>query len=197
MKNKTALEYWKENEARFPTLTHMAHDFLAIPDSTVDLECFFCWARDNCHYRRGRLLPKTIRAIMLYMISKNMEVRKSLASDNTHDTDDDDNDSDIDSHEYISDDESDTPTDSESASPHNAPTDSASVPSQDAPTGPASVPSLTTSNQHNQLQSPFHSSPSCTRKRQHDEIEDELNSTATQRPIRQRRVPEHPGFVSY
>lgn len=192
MEDQTILEYWKENETRFPTLARMARDFLAIAGSTVDLERFFSWARDICHYRRGRLLPTTIRAIMLYMISKNMQIRKDLEPDdmfNRDDSDDDgDNHSDRHIYDYISDDESDALDHAPLPShiPCNPPAGPAPMPPRDSPTDPAPVSS----------HSPSTSASSSTHKRQHEDEEKE-NSTVTQRPVRKRRTTKHPDYISH
>jgi hypothetical protein len=43
----------------------MARDFLCIPLAGVGVERVFNFARDMCGYRRGHLLPETIRALLI------------------------------------------------------------------------------------------------------------------------------------
>lgn len=47
----------------------MARDFLAVPASSVGPENLFSTARDICHYRRNRLAPETIEALITQMCS--------------------------------------------------------------------------------------------------------------------------------
>ena len=61
------LLWWKNSRGVYPTLSRMAQDFLTIPASGVGVENLFSTARDICHYRRSRLSPETIEAIMLQM----------------------------------------------------------------------------------------------------------------------------------
>ncbi len=57
----------------------MARDFLAIPASGVGVERLFNSARDVCHYRRGRLLPETIHAIMIQMCTDCFNLKQEYA----------------------------------------------------------------------------------------------------------------------
>jgi hypothetical protein len=59
------LEYWKDHEHESPGMAAFARDILCIPAGSVGVERTLNVARDVCHYRRGRLAPETIRAIML------------------------------------------------------------------------------------------------------------------------------------
>lgn len=56
---------WQQKEIDYPGLALMARDILAIPIAGVGVERTFNFARDICHYRRGRLSPETITSIML------------------------------------------------------------------------------------------------------------------------------------
>lgn len=87
----------------------MARDFLAIPSSGVGVERLFNSARDICHYRRSRLLPDTIHALMLLMCTENFTIRQEFeAITDDMDTTPDDRQSEreeIESPNLISDDE--------------------------------------------------------------------------------------------
>lgn len=65
----------------------MARDFLAVPASGVGVENLFSTARDVCHYRRNRLAPKTIEAIMIQMSADRFELKQEYAflEDDDHD----------------------------------------------------------------------------------------------------------------
>jgi hypothetical protein len=64
------LYYWRSKEEQYPTLAKMARDFLCIPLAGLGVERVFNFARDICHYRRARLLPTTIRALVLLYFSQ-------------------------------------------------------------------------------------------------------------------------------
>ena len=65
----------------------MARDFLAVPASGVGVENIFSTARDVCHYRRNRLAPETIEAIMIQMSADRFELKREYTV-----LEDDDND---------------------------------------------------------------------------------------------------------
>lgn len=69
------LDWWRDNNSRFPTLSQIARDFLAVPTSGVGVENLFSTARDVCHYRRNRLAPETIEAIMIQMSTDQFELK--------------------------------------------------------------------------------------------------------------------------
>jgi hypothetical protein len=73
------LEYWRDHESTFPILAKMARDFLAIPATGIGVERLFNSARDVCHYRRGRLLPDTIHAIMIQMCTDRFNLKEEYA----------------------------------------------------------------------------------------------------------------------
>jgi uncharacterized protein YdcH (DUF465 family) len=56
----------------------MARDFLAIPVSGVGVERLFNTARDICHYRRCRLNPETINALMLQICTDRFEIKEEF-----------------------------------------------------------------------------------------------------------------------
>jgi hypothetical protein len=189
----------------------MARDILAVASSGVDLERLFCIARDVCHYRRSRLLPKTIRAIMLYMIGKNMEIRKGLellegADDHDNSGDEEEEEKEEDDYydliDYISDDEFDAASASATGSSHAIPGQSSSHPvvdrsdlSHDTPGQPRNA--CPASPQPPPNPSVISHPGQNKRKRRHQDEAEELNSVATQRPVRKRQVPERPDFVTH
>jgi len=73
------LEWWKVNAGRFPNLSRMARDILAVQGGSVGLECVFSMARDVIPYRRSRLKCSTIRASMLVKCYEHEELRRELA----------------------------------------------------------------------------------------------------------------------
>jgi hypothetical protein len=79
IKTSDVLQYWRDHESTFPTLAKMARDFLAIPATGVGVERLFNSARDVCHYRRGRLLPDTIHAIMIQMCTDRFNLKQEYA----------------------------------------------------------------------------------------------------------------------
>jgi hypothetical protein len=62
---RSPLLVWKSLETQLPGLAAMARDLLCIPLAGVGVERIFNLARDICGYRRGHLLPATIREIIL------------------------------------------------------------------------------------------------------------------------------------
>jgi hAT family C-terminal dimerisation region len=66
---------WKSLENELPGLAAMARDLLCIPLAGVGVERTFNFARDICHYRRGQLLPNTIRSLLLTYHSQVTETR--------------------------------------------------------------------------------------------------------------------------
>ncbi|OAL68712.1 hypothetical protein A7D00_7370 [Trichophyton violaceum] len=75
------LEYWKVNSKRFPILSMMARDILAVPPSTVGVERLFNIARDVNYFRRARLNPRTVRAIMVELASNRLDRDRLVAND--------------------------------------------------------------------------------------------------------------------
>jgi len=73
------LEWWKVNAGRFPNLTRMASDNLAVQGCSVGVERIFSMARDVIPYRRCRLKSSTIRSSMLVKSYENEELRRELA----------------------------------------------------------------------------------------------------------------------
>lgn len=59
------LKYWQSNEGRFPNLSRMARDILAVQGGSVGVERTFSMGRDVIPYRRNRLQTKSIRATMI------------------------------------------------------------------------------------------------------------------------------------
>jgi hypothetical protein len=59
-------QFWKEHEAKFPTLARIARDIFSIPATGAGVERLFNSARDVCHYRRGRLNSSTIQDLMMF-----------------------------------------------------------------------------------------------------------------------------------
>lgn len=56
----------------------MVQDFFSVPVSRVGVENLFSVTRDVCHYRRNRLAPETIEAIMLQMCVDRFEMKKEF-----------------------------------------------------------------------------------------------------------------------
>ena len=55
-----------------------ARDFFAIPISGVGVERLFNSVRDICHYRRSRLHPETINALMFQMCTDRFEIKRGF-----------------------------------------------------------------------------------------------------------------------
>ncbi|CAB4430555.1 unnamed protein product [Rhizophagus irregularis] len=58
------LLYWKLHEKEFPNLAKMARDYLAVPGTSVPVECVFSGGTDLVSHRRCSLSPETIRVCM-------------------------------------------------------------------------------------------------------------------------------------
>jgi hypothetical protein len=54
----------------------MARDFLTVATNGVSVERLFNSSRDICHYRRSRLYPDTIEAIMLQMCTDRFTINE-------------------------------------------------------------------------------------------------------------------------
>ena len=74
--NQDILLYWKANTERFPILSIIARDVIAVAAAGVGMERMFNTSRDICHYRRGRLQPDTIRAIMIQICSDRFQIKE-------------------------------------------------------------------------------------------------------------------------
>lgn len=64
-KDYCEMKWWKANHTRFPILSKLSRNFLAIPASSVSVERWFSGARDLLSLRRSSLSPETIRKCML------------------------------------------------------------------------------------------------------------------------------------
>jgi len=73
------LERYKVNAQRFPNLSRMARDILAVQGWSVGVEGVISMARDVIPYRRSQLKSSTIRASMLVKCYEHEELRRELA----------------------------------------------------------------------------------------------------------------------
>ena len=60
------LDYWKINSDRFPNLSRMARDYLAVPGTSTPSERAFSGGRQLITDFRSRLNGETITACMLF-----------------------------------------------------------------------------------------------------------------------------------
>ena len=72
------LQYWKNNVGRFPNLTRMARDILAVQGGSVGVERIFSMGRDVIPYRRNRLESKSIRATVIVKSYLREELKKDI-----------------------------------------------------------------------------------------------------------------------
>ena len=76
------LEWWKVNTPRFPILSHIAKDVLAIPISTVASEAVFSTSRRVLDPFRSSLTPKIVEALVCnqdwFRRSSKVNVEESL-----------------------------------------------------------------------------------------------------------------------
>ncbi len=63
--NTDILFYWKANRVRYPTLSKMAQDFLAIQPTGKDIEGTFSKGRRCIPYYRKRLMGDSIVDLMI------------------------------------------------------------------------------------------------------------------------------------
>jgi hypothetical protein len=63
---KSALDYWQADQRKYPHLTMMARDVLAVPPSASGVEREFSIAGRIASWQRNRLHSVTITAIMVY-----------------------------------------------------------------------------------------------------------------------------------
>lgn len=70
------LEYWHLHQEKYPILSQMARDILAITTNGVGVESLFNTAQDVCHYQHGHLHPETIQAIMLQLTTDRFTIRE-------------------------------------------------------------------------------------------------------------------------
>lgn len=70
------LSFWKDNQHRFPAITALAQDILAIPATGAGVERLFNTARDVCHYRRGRLKTDTIEELMMFRCTTRFDLQE-------------------------------------------------------------------------------------------------------------------------
>lgn len=81
MTDSEPLSFWRENQSRFPAISTLARDVLAIPATGSGVERLFNTARDICHYRRGRMKSETIEELMLYLCTSRFELEMQEAKD--------------------------------------------------------------------------------------------------------------------
>jgi hypothetical protein len=58
------LQWWKANSSKFPVLSRMAHDILAIPVSSIPSKCVFRTDAGVLNKFQSSLLPSTIEALV-------------------------------------------------------------------------------------------------------------------------------------
>jgi hypothetical protein len=58
------IQWWKENAGAYPCLAAMARDYLAIPATSVPVECIFSAGADLVQPKRGALNKESIQACM-------------------------------------------------------------------------------------------------------------------------------------
>jgi len=73
------LEWWKVNPGRFPNLSRMARDILAVQGGSVGVERVFSMVSDVIPYRRSRLKSSPISASLLVKCYQYRELRRELA----------------------------------------------------------------------------------------------------------------------
>lgn len=59
------IAYWSANMYRFPTLAHLAKDYMAIPCTSADIEREFSYGRLIQRHTRGSMSPETMKELML------------------------------------------------------------------------------------------------------------------------------------
>jgi hypothetical protein len=79
VKTSDILGFWRDHQHMYPILAMIARDFLAIAASGVGVERLFNSSRDICHYRRSRLAPDTIHAIMVQMCNDRFVLKQDHA----------------------------------------------------------------------------------------------------------------------
>ena len=72
------LGFWKNNVGRFPNLSRMARDILAVQGGSVGVERVFSMGRDVIPYRRNRLESKSIQATMVVKSYLREELNKDI-----------------------------------------------------------------------------------------------------------------------
>ncbi|THC87216.1 hypothetical protein EYZ11_013338 [Aspergillus tanneri] len=73
------LQFWRDNEYRFPAIAALARDILSIPATGAGVERLFNTARDICHYRRGRMKSETIEEIMMFLCTSRFDLEEQEA----------------------------------------------------------------------------------------------------------------------
>ena len=62
--DEDTLQWWKKHAGVYPCLAAMAQDFLAIPTTSVPVECVFSDGMDLVRPKRGSLSRDTIQSCM-------------------------------------------------------------------------------------------------------------------------------------
>ena len=73
------LQFWRENQSRFPAIALLARDIISIPATGAGVERLFNTARDVCHYRRGRLKSETIEELILFLYTTRFNIKDAEA----------------------------------------------------------------------------------------------------------------------
>lgn len=63
-KDQTPLDWWREHQHRFPVLSKLARDYLAVSATSCACERTFSAAADVCTPSRGGMVPKTMERLV-------------------------------------------------------------------------------------------------------------------------------------
>ncbi|KAF5854879.1 hypothetical protein ETB97_010941 [Aspergillus alliaceus] len=70
------LQFWRDNQTRFPSIASLARDILSVPATGAGVERLFNTARDICHYRRGRIKSETIQELMMFLCTSRFDLEE-------------------------------------------------------------------------------------------------------------------------
>ncbi|KAI9039816.1 hAT family dimerization domain-containing protein [Aspergillus affinis] len=73
------LQFWRDNQSRFPAIALLARDILSIPATGAGVERLFNTARNVYHYRRSRLKSETVKEIMLFLCVTRFDLKDTEA----------------------------------------------------------------------------------------------------------------------
>jgi len=76
-KDFNPLDYWKQNTYRFPILSLLACQYLAIPATSAPIERVFSVSNNIVTKSRNQLLPRTVKQLLLLKYWKLEEFKRS------------------------------------------------------------------------------------------------------------------------
>ena len=70
--NFSVLNFWKQNETRWPLLAKIAQKVLGVPASSAEVERMFSWSGHIFSNKRRKMKPKTFEALVFCKLNESL-----------------------------------------------------------------------------------------------------------------------------